>query len=203
VTGEGILLSLDVAPEEMPSLSSGAPVTLIYPGGDAMLRLKGRIASMPDEGLLEIETVGAPTAGERREFIRAEAALPVFFDVMQAKTVEEAVREQERHHVGLDDGAWTERLVDISGNGTAFVWDQPVAKGDFLDLRFKLPSRRTNREVMTVGRVVRVKEAGGGFEVAAHFESIDEDAQNRLFGFVMTRYYAQIYKKLAGTPEGH
>ena len=202
VRDDALVLALDIAPEDIPALAPGAPVTLIYPGGDSMLRLKGRVARVPEPGLLDVTTIGSPTAGERREFIRADADMPCFVDALTATSIEAATREQEAHPVAAEDPAWTVRQVDISGNGAAFDWDRLVAKGDLIDLRFKIPSRRAMREVATIGRVVRVKKAASGFSVAVHFETIDDETQNRLFSFVMTRYYAQIYKKLASHDAG-
>lgn len=197
VTPEGVLLALDLAPAETPALAVGAPVTLIYAGAEAILRLKGRISAAPVAGQVEIETAGAPTAGERRDFIRADTEVPLFVDVLQARTTEDAAKEQEAHPVATGDTAWRTQTVDLSGNGAAFPWDRLVSKGDLLDVRLRIPSRRDDGVIATIGRVVRIKPDGDGFHVAVHFEHIDDLDQDRLFSHVASRYYAVVYKRIA------
>lgn len=202
VTPEGVLLLLDGPPGETPTLPVGAPVTLIYAGGDAVLRLKGRVAGAPAAGQLEIEAAGAPTAGERRDFIRTEAQLAIFVDSLRATTTEAAAKEQEAHPVAEGSDAWQSTLVDISGNGAAFAWGLPTTKGALLDVRLHIPSRRGDGPIRAVGSVVRVKPDGDVFQIAVHFEHIAEEQQDRLFSFVASRYYAEIYKKIAdATPK--
>lgn len=203
VSPEGVLLTLDTAPDETPTLPAGAPVTLIYAGGDAVLRLKGRVAGSPADGQLEIEAAGAPTQGERRDFIRTEAELEIFVDPLRSTVLEDAIREQEAHPVSRGDSVWHKLLVDISGNGAAFTWDRPTTKGALLDVRLTIPSRRGDGTIAAVGSVVRVKQEGDRFNIAVHFEHIEQEQQDRLFGFVASRYYAEIYRKIAdATPKG-
>lgn len=197
VSPEGVLLTLDVPQEETPDLPVGAPVTLIYAGTEAILRIKGRVSASPREGQLEVESIGAPTAGERRDFIRADAELPIFVDTLRATSLEDAADEQAAHTVAAEDAAWKSQMVDVSGNGAAFHWTRPATKGDLLDVRLRIPSRRDDGIIAAVGRVVRARGEAGDFQLAVHFEHIDDLDQDRLFSFVASRYYALIYKRIA------
>lgn len=74
------------------------------------------------------------------------------------------------------------RDVNISGGGARFVCQERFEVGDFLALKFFLP---THPNLVTVkSRVVRVDPAEDGYLTAVEYEDLDETVRERIIRFV-------------------
>ncbi len=165
----------------------GQTVTLLYAGGERVLRLRTVVAEIIEGLKLLLEPVAEVTEGERREFLRAEATVQLYCDVVS--------EEYELPGSAPDEGAqgWVEQIVDLSGSGVKFLWSGLCKKGDTLFIRMVLPSPN-NPTVNTLGHVVRAKHHAetGRLDVAVHFDRVEERDRDLMINCVFRKYYEQL-----------
>jgi hypothetical protein len=85
---------------------------------------------------------------------------------------------------------FTPRWVDLGGSGIRFIVSEPVADGDFVELRLQLPDFE-GAPVPILGRVVRAipspRKDEPGTEVAVQYRIIEEEDRDRLIRYIFTR----------------
>ena len=181
----GVVVRFEIeAPGEAPARSQ--TVTLLYGGGDRVLRLRTIVSEVIDNTKVLLEPVAPVTEGERREFLRAEAAVQLHAEVVGPDYV--LPGEQSAPETGWDD-----QVVDLSGSGVKFLWDSLCQKGDLLFVQLALPTT-AGHVVRAIGEVVRaIRDAESGkLDVAVHFSTVHEDDRDRLINYVFRKYYEQL-----------
>lgn len=166
----------------------GQTVTLLYGGGDRVLRLRTAVAEIIDGQKWLLEPVAEVTEGERREFLRADAGLRLSAEIVGPGHI-----LPKESPPGANPDAWTERQVDLSGSGVKFLWDQICRKGDLVYLQMVLPLPAPT-VVRAVGEVVRANldQQRGLIDVAIHFTTVAELDRDLMINFVFRRYYEQL-----------
>ncbi len=193
--------SLGLTLSDAVPLAEGALVSLNYQMDGNQWRAKG-IVDHVDGASVSLTLRGAPSRGESRDFIRAQLEMPTIFSKMAARDQASAAGEIDHFFPSSDDAGWTERSVNLSGNGIAFEWDTPLKKGDYVAAALLLQRNSGDEIILAAGKVVRVKPATGFSEVALFFEGLSDENQDTLFDFVSTWYHAQIHLALSSLTGG-
>ncbi len=123
----------------------------------------------------------------RREFYRARASLEVYCRPICDREREWMLRHHRRvFPISMVSGPVHEgkgllkgELVDVGGGGMKFSCYEPLSEGSFAELTFEVPGPEP-KEVLCVGRVVRVEEAQEGWHVAVEFSYIRESDRDRI-----------------------
>lgn len=173
--------------EHVPS--RGQTVTLLYGGGERVLRLRTVVAEIIGGLKLLLEPVAEVTEGERREFLRAQAEVKLY-----ARVVGPDFRLPGEDESALEpDPGFEDLVVDLSGSGVKFLWDKLCRSGDLMLIRLVLPTPE-DQIVNAVAEVVRaVRDADSGkMDVAVHFSSVSEHDRDRMINYVFRRYYEQL-----------
>lgn len=167
--------------------SRGQTVTLLYGGGERVLRLRTVVAEVIDQSQALLEPVSPVTEGERREFLRAEAVVR-----LRAETVgpDYVLPGEPAPPTGP---GWENQTVDLSGSGVKFLWDSLCKKGDLMLVQIVLPAPG-DPTVRALGEVIRAQRdaESGKLDVAVHFSTVAESDRDRLVDYVFRRYYEQL-----------
>jgi len=166
--------------------AKGQTVTLLYAGGERVLRLRTVVQETIEELKLLLEPIEEVTEGERREFLRAEAEVQVYADVVAPG--------YDLPGSAPDPGGsgWSEETVDLSGSGVKFLWDGECKKGDNLFVRMILPSPG-GPVVNALGDVVRARpHESKRLEVSVHFTQVEEIDRDLMINCVFRKYYQQL-----------
>ncbi len=85
---------------------------------------------------------------------------------------------------------FTPRWVDLGGSGIRFIVSEPVAEGDFLEIRLQLPDFE-GAPVPILGRVIRAvpspRRDEPGSEVAVQYRIIEEEDRDRIIRYIFAR----------------
>ncbi len=85
---------------------------------------------------------------------------------------------------------FTPRWVDLGGSGIRFIVSEPVAEGDFLEIRLQLPDFE-GAPVPILGQVIRAipspRRDEPGSEVAVRYRVIEEEDRDRIIRYIFTR----------------
>jgi hypothetical protein len=85
---------------------------------------------------------------------------------------------------------FTPRWVDLGGSGLRCIVAEPVAEGEFLEIRLQLPDFE-GAPVPILGRVVRLfpssRKDEPGSEVAVHYRIIEEEDRDRIIRYIFSR----------------
>jgi hypothetical protein len=170
----------------------GQPITLLYGGGERVLRLRTTVAEIIDTYKLLLEPTGPVTEGERREFLRTDVALDVRAEVVGPDYVLPG-----EHHSPVGQPGWERQMVDLSGSGVSFLWDGLCRKGDLTFVQMALPVGHSPL-INSIGEVVRASHdpESGKQRVAVHFTALDERDRDVLINFVFRRYYEHLGSSL-------
>lgn len=179
---------------EEPMPVKGQVLTMLYGGGDRVLRLRTRVNEIIDGKKALVEPEGAVSEGERREFLRAESMLQVQAQAVgtESQPSPETSTTQARQ--------WERQLVDLSGSGVSFLHADAADKGDLFFVQLLLPAPKETI-VSAVGEVVRCKPSDDGrHRIAIHFTTIEEDDRDAAINYVFRKYYEALAHQLHGAP---
>lgn len=186
----GIVVRFETDGEPLPP--RGNAITLLYGGGDRVLRLRTTIAEVIDGAKLLLEPTGAVTEGERREFLRTDAEI----DVRTEAVGPDYVLPGEAS-AGAPKPDWERQVADLSGSGVGFLWDGLYRKGDLVFVQMILPTPVPSA-VNAIAEVVRAsRDADSGKQrLAVHFTALDERDRDVLINFVFRKYYEQLGSRI-------
>ena len=172
-------------------------LTLLYGSGDRVLRLRTTVAAVIDGTKLLLEPTGPVTEGERREFLRADAAVDIRAEVVGPDYV---LPGEPLGRSGNTD--WDRQVADVSGSGVSFLWDGLCRKGDLLYVQMGLPVG-ASPIVNAIGEAVRAGHdpESGKQRVAVHFTALDERDRDLLINFVFRKHYEQLGTRIGSIIE--
>ncbi len=197
----GVVVNFDLDGEPGGKTSApaerGQTVTLLYGGGERVLRVRTVVAELIDGRKLLLEPTGPVTEGERREFLRAELQLRISAAQLRDGAVPATVSAGLAQRVG-------ERplqTVDLSGSGAKFIWDGPIDRNSQVALAIALPSP-VGAVVTGVADVVRAEPLEGGHvDLAVHFVDLGEAARDDLINAVFHKYYEALGARMGAAME--
>jgi hypothetical protein len=85
---------------------------------------------------------------------------------------------------------FTPRWIDLGGSGMRIIVSDPVAEGDYVEIRLQLPDFE-GAPVPILGRVIRAvpssRKDEPGTEVALQYRLIEEEDRDRIIRYIFTR----------------
>ena len=185
---KAIGLQVDTSLSEPPEFERAQPLTLLYTRGDRVLRLKAVVREPIDKERLTVQPVGDVKEGDRRDFRRADVRAKVYIAACEGDDAEAARDAQVAAEI--DEGAYSEQTVNLSGSGISLVDGGTYAQGSLVDLRIILPLP-TPTTVSVVGEIVRCAPGDGGNHIASRFAEISESDQDLVVYTVFSRYFEE------------
>jgi len=88
-----------------------------------------------------------------------------------------------------------ETNINLSGGGLSFISNNPINKGDFLEIKILLPEP-TLVGLIVYGEVVRVEQKNENFEIGVKFIKIEEKERDLIIRFVIHKEREKLRKKL-------
>lgn len=159
VVGPMLHLSLPEGEEGHRLLKPDVPVKVQYFEADGHVVIEGAVVDLVGGSL---RFCPSESTGQRRQFLRWEADLPV----------------QLRY---ADESGWFRvRLVDIGGGGIAVRVGKPMDAGRPVAIQVRLPTGA----VMAEGEVVTQRADGPSTRVGIRFSRITDAARSRIVRFV-------------------
>ncbi|MDD2556790.1 MAG: PilZ domain-containing protein [Desulfuromonadaceae bacterium] len=176
-------LELKFRPDELP-------MKIVRPGGKILLSLDTRVGTVSmyahidavtSQRVLRVLAMESFSFAQEREYFRVNAPVSVVC---------------QRVMPGSDNKPEpiTAKTVNISGNGALICCDTPLKLNELYELIFyfegQLPQKCTVR-------VVRVREKlRGGFEIALHYVSIEQEMRDALISFCLAQQRQSLRTKV-------
>jgi len=180
-----IALRIDASLNPPPEFQRAQPVTILYTGGDRVLRLKAVVRERIDEMRLTVEPVGDVKEGDRRDYRRVdmEAGLqvrPITESDADARTALLAAEPNE--------DALPTQSVNISGSGLQWHASEGMEDATFVLLHIRLEGDGGG-SIPAIGQIVRCVPSDDGHLTAVRFVDISEAAQDRIVHAVFAKFF--------------
>lgn len=184
ITGNVLYLAVPIRSGELVPLRTGETIRVSYVDKDNAYSFVTRVLGRKIDPIpvLIVERPQTITRIQRRNFVRIEASLPIYFQLLEEETGE------------IGEG----RTVDISGGGVLFTtragW---IRANHLLRVRVDLPQLEP---VVCIARVIRVGQnriSGVVYnQVACKFEDLREGQRDTIIKFIFERQRELIKKGL-------
>jgi c-di-GMP-binding flagellar brake protein YcgR len=148
--------------------------------GGPTITLKTSIENIASNRKLELINIESVSHEQKREYFRIDAQVPVDAHTLPSQGT--FVFEGE--------------TVNISGSGALITFPEPVPVDKKLKLRISIPEPDL-LTVECIAQVVRCDEGNNNeFNVAVHFYTIEEEAQDKIIAFCMAQQRRQLRLKV-------
>ncbi len=97
----------------------------------------------------------------------------------------------DRDYKGLQEPRY--QKVNLSAGGIRFITDEPVSRGDIMEIHMQL-NTCPPLNIITYGEVVRVNEKDGKYEIALSFKDIEDEIRETILRYTLQRQ-REIIKK--------
>jgi hypothetical protein len=180
-------LEIDFVPDQLSDalrIDNTENCLFSYELGEKVCSFSAAVKKISEECCVELELIETVTHKQKRNFFRADVNLQVKLRQMRQR----AQRAQRAKPASIKTG----ELINISGGGILGLFGERIEEGRQISIELTLPGKPGN-VVSCGGYVVRANSRNDGeYEVAIHFDDIDQTTRDKIISFC----YAEERKQL-------